>query len=144
MRWRRLQGAFHQRLPSLVTCDFVALDALLEFAESGHGQTLRRSSLLHGQTMIALHRDVDRNVFLDLRVELGFSEGLLESWATREAFTLFSLLIDHDPPTWRAWLGYKNLVTGNDFKAPSRSAAAYLQLLAAAGDAITAGGSAGG
>jgi AAA domain len=31
-----------------------------------------------------------------LRVELGFSEGLLESWAAREAFLLFCLLIDPD------------------------------------------------
>jgi superfamily I DNA/RNA helicase len=32
----------------------------------------------------------------NLRVELGFSEGFLESWAAREAFVLFSLLIDAD------------------------------------------------
>src|SRR5437899_3017224 len=64
-----------------------------------------------------------------LGVELGFSEGLLESWAAREAFLLFCLLIDPDPPTWRAWLGYKNSVTGKDFSAPKRSAGAYLQLL---------------
>jgi DNA helicase II / ATP-dependent DNA helicase PcrA len=73
----------------------------------------------------------------ELRVELGFSEGLLESWAAREAFILFCLLIAPDPPTWRAWLGYKNSVTGNDFSAPRRSAAAYLKLLATATDAIT-------
>ena len=34
-----------------------------------------------------------------LRVELGFSEGLLESWAARETFLLFCLLVDPDPPT---------------------------------------------
>jgi superfamily I DNA/RNA helicase len=73
----------------------------------------------------------------NLRVELGFSEGLLESWAAREAFILFCLLIDPDPPTWRAWLGYRNSDTGNNFSAPRRSSAAYLKLLAAAGDAIT-------
>jgi len=72
----------------------------------------------------------------ELRVELGFSEGLLESWAAREAFLLFCLLIDPDRPTWRAWLGYKNSITGKDFSAPSRSAAAYLRLLANVGDAI--------
>jgi ATP-dependent DNA helicase UvrD/PcrA len=71
-----------------------------------------------------------------LRVELGFSEGLLESWATREAFILFCLLIDPDPPTWRAWLGYRNSDTGNNFSASRRNAAAYLKLLASAGDAI--------
>jgi len=67
-----------------------------------------------------------------LRVELGFSEGLLESWAAREAFLLFCLLIDPDRPTWRAWLGYKNSITGKDFSAPRRNAAAYLRLLAEA------------
>jgi superfamily I DNA/RNA helicase len=71
-----------------------------------------------------------------LRVELGFSEGLLESWAVREAFLLFCLLIDPDPPTWRAWLGYKNSVTGKEFSASKRNAGAYLQLLKGANDAI--------
>lgn len=73
----------------------------------------------------------------DLRVELGFSEGLLESWAAREAFLLFCLLIDPDRPTWRSWLGYKNSLTGKDFSAPRRSAGAYLQVLTGANDAIT-------
>lgn len=73
----------------------------------------------------------------ELRVELGFSEGLLESWAAREAFLLFCLRIDPDRPTWRAWLGYKNSSTGKDFSAPCRSAAAYLQLLTGASDTIT-------
>ena len=72
-----------------------------------------------------------------LRVELGFSEGLLESWAAREAFILFCLLVDPDRPTWRAWLGYKNSSTGHDFQAANRNAASYLQLLEAAGDVIT-------
>jgi len=81
----------------------------------------------------------DRMAELDpnLRVELGFSEGLLESWAAREAFLLFCLLIDPDPPTWRAWLGYQNSATGKDFSAPRRSAGAYLRLLKGANDAIT-------
>ncbi|MGA3318548.1 MAG: UvrD-helicase domain-containing protein [Candidatus Korobacteraceae bacterium] len=73
-----------------------------------------------------------------LRVDLGFSEGLLESWAAREAFLMFCLLVDPDRPTWRAWLGYKNSSTGKDFAAPKRSAGAYLQLLKAANDSITA------
>jgi DNA helicase-2/ATP-dependent DNA helicase PcrA len=72
-----------------------------------------------------------------LRVELGFFEGLLESWAAREAFLLFCLLIDPDPPTWRAWLGYQNSVTGRNFMAPKRSAAAYLRLFKGAKDVIT-------
>jgi DNA helicase-2/ATP-dependent DNA helicase PcrA len=73
----------------------------------------------------------------NLRVDLGFSEGLLDSWATREAFLMFCLLIDPDPPTWRAWLGYKNSTTGKDFTPPKRNADAYLQVLASANDAIT-------
>jgi DNA helicase II / ATP-dependent DNA helicase PcrA len=80
----------------------------------------------------------DKIVELDpnLQVELGFSEGLLESWAAREAFLLFCLLIDPDPPTWRAWLGYTNTVTGKDFNAPKRNAGAYLKLLKGATDTI--------
>ena len=73
----------------------------------------------------------------NLRVDLGFSEGLLDSWAAREAFLMFCLLIDPDRPTWRAWLGYKNSGTGKDFTPPKRNADAYLQLLASASDAIT-------
>jgi superfamily I DNA/RNA helicase len=82
----------------------------------------------------------DEIVQLDpnLRVELGFSEGLLESWAAREAFLLFSLLIDADRPTWRAWLGYQNTDTGKKFAAPRRNASAYLKLLKDAEDAVTA------
>ncbi len=82
-------------------------------------------------------RDKITELAPNLRTELGFSEGLLESWAAREAFILFCLLVDPDPPTWRAWLGYQNSDTGENFYAPSRSAAAYLKLLAATGDAIT-------
>jgi superfamily I DNA/RNA helicase len=77
-----------------------------------------------------------RELDAGLTVEIGFSEGLLESWAAREAFLLFCLLIDPDPPTWRAWLGYKNSMTGKDFTAPRRSAAAYLQILKGAKDTI--------
>ena len=73
----------------------------------------------------------------DLKLELGFSEGFLESWAAREAFILFCLLMDPDRPTWRAWLGYKNSSNGNDFQAPNRNAGAYLQLLASANDFIS-------
>lgn len=72
-----------------------------------------------------------------LRLDLGFSEGLLESWAAREAFLMFCLFIDPDRPTWRAWLGYENSTTGADFSAPKRNADAYLKLLTSAKDAIT-------
>lgn len=80
----------------------------------------------------------DRIAELDpeLRIDLGFSEGLLESWAAREAFLAFCLLVDPDPPTWRAWLGYMNSGTGKDFSAPKRSAGSYLQLLNRASDSI--------
>src|SRR5262249_9756941 len=47
-------------------------------------------------------------------------------------------LIDPDPPTWRAWLGHKNSDTGTGFNAQKRNAPAYLKLLEAADDAITA------
>ncbi len=72
-----------------------------------------------------------------LKVELGFSEGLLESWAAREAFLLFCLVIDADRPTWRAWLGYQDSETGKEFNASKRNAGAYLKLLKDAKDAIT-------
>jgi DNA helicase II / ATP-dependent DNA helicase PcrA len=72
-----------------------------------------------------------------LRLDLVFSEGLLDSWAAREAFLMFCLLIDPDRPTWRAWLGYKNSMTGKDFTPPKRNADAYVQLLKSANDAIT-------
>jgi superfamily I DNA/RNA helicase len=74
----------------------------------------------------------------DLRVELSFSESLLESWAVREAFLFFCLLVDPDPPTWRAWLGYQDSPTGKGFKAARRNSGAYLKLLAACKDDITA------
>ena len=82
-------------------------------------------------------RDQIAQLDAKLRVSLGFSEGLLESWAAREAFLLFCLLIDPDPPTWRAWLGYKNSPSGARFTSPKRNADAYLQLLTNARDAIT-------
>ena len=73
----------------------------------------------------------------DLHVDLSFSEGLLETWAAREAFLLFCLLVDPDRPTRRAWFAYANSVDGRGCKAPARNAGAYLQMLAAANDEIT-------
>jgi superfamily I DNA/RNA helicase len=73
-----------------------------------------------------------------LKVELGFSESLLETWAVREAFIFFCLWVDADPPTWRAWFAYKNSGTGEQFLAPSRNADAYLKFLAVNKDKITA------
>jgi len=73
----------------------------------------------------------------DLRIDLCFSESILETWAVREAFLFLSLLSDADAPTWRAWLGYKNSATGRDYKAPARSSSAYLRFLGSAGDSIT-------
>ena len=72
----------------------------------------------------------------DLTIDLSFSESLLESWAVREAFLYFCLLVDPDAPTWRAWLGYQNSSDGKDFKAPRRNANAYLKFLETCNDII--------
>lgn len=72
-----------------------------------------------------------------ISVDLNFSESLLERWAVREAFIFFCLLVDPDAVTWRAWFSYQNSQTGERFKANNRNAAAYLQFLAATGDAVT-------
>jgi superfamily I DNA/RNA helicase len=73
----------------------------------------------------------------DLKVDLSFSESLLETWSVREAFLFFCLIVDPDTPTWRAWLGYKSSSTGKDFKSPKRNASAYLKVLTASEDSIT-------
>lgn len=72
-----------------------------------------------------------------LRIDLSFSESLLETWVVREAFLYFCLLVDPDAPTWRAWLGYKNSADGKRFKAPERNAHAYLKFLTTCNDEIT-------
>ena len=72
-----------------------------------------------------------------LRVELNFSESLLETWSVREAFLFFCLLFDPDAPTWRAWLGYQDSSDGKGFKAPKRNAAAYLKFLSTCKDEIS-------
>ena len=72
----------------------------------------------------------------DLTIDLSFSESLLESWAVREAFLYFCLLVDPDAPTWRAWLGYQNSSDGKDFKAPRRNANAYLKFLETCNDIV--------
>ena len=76
---------------------------------------------------------------LNLKIQLSFSETLLETWAVREAFLYFCLLVDPDPPTWRAWFGYQNSNDGRQFKASKRNADAYLKLLAKYNDEITEG-----
>jgi len=73
----------------------------------------------------------------DLKIDLSFSESLLETWSVREAFLYFCLLVDPDPPTWRAWLGYQNSADGKNYKAPARNADAYLKLLTLSNDEIT-------
>lgn len=73
----------------------------------------------------------------NLQVDLSFSEGVLETWAAREAFLFFCLLVDPDRATWRAWFAYRNSDTGRDFKPPNRNAGAYLRLLEGADDCIT-------
>ena len=72
----------------------------------------------------------------DLKVDLNFSEGLLESWAVREAFLFFCLIIDPDAPTWRAWLGYQKPIGDKGFKATKRNANAYLKFLTSCNDLI--------
>ena len=52
-------------------------------------------------------RDALLEVEPSRQVDLGFEEGILESWPAREAFLFFCLLADADAPTWRAWLGYQ-------------------------------------
>lgn len=71
-----------------------------------------------------------------LRIDLGFSESLLETWPVREAFLTFSLLVDPDPPTWRAWFAYQNSPPESGFQPPQRNADAYLRFLTACGDHI--------
>ncbi len=73
----------------------------------------------------------------DLKIELSFSENLLETWVVREAFLCFCLLVDADAPTWRAWLGYQNSNDGENYKAPERNADAYLEFLNTCQDEIT-------
>lgn len=72
-----------------------------------------------------------------LKVDLSFSESLLETWPVREAFLFFCLVVDPDTPTWRAWLGYKSSSTGKDFKASKRNAPAYLNVFTESDDSIT-------
>jgi hypothetical protein len=82
-------------------------------------------------------RDAMKTVDESISVALDFSEGLLEYWAAREAFILFMLVADPDPPSWRAWLGYQNSDTGKDYKPVERSSGAYLRLLSESDDLIT-------
>ena len=73
----------------------------------------------------------------NLRVDLSFSESLLEEWTAREAFLFFCLIADPDAPTWRAWLGYSNSPPAESPKAANRNAGAYLRFLTECGDDIT-------
>ena len=82
-------------------------------------------------------REQIANLNSDLQVALSFSESLLETWAVREAFLYFCLLVDPDAPTWRAWLGYKNSPDGKNFKADKRNSGAYCKFLTKCNDEIT-------
>ena len=73
----------------------------------------------------------------DLKIDLSFSESLLETWVVREAFLYFCLIADPDAPTWRAWLGYQNSDDGRKFNAPNRNADAYLKFLDKCADIIS-------
>jgi superfamily I DNA/RNA helicase len=81
-------------------------------------------------------RDEISKVDPNLKIDLSFSESLLESWVVREAFLCFCLIVDPDAPTWRAWLGYQNPVEGKSFKAPERNANSYLKFLTNCNDVI--------
>ena len=74
-----------------------------------------------------------------LDVDLNLTESLLETWAVREAFTSFCLLVDPDAATWRSWFSYKNSHDGTNAgsNAPKKNADAYLKLLSANTDTIT-------
>jgi hypothetical protein len=71
-----------------------------------------------------------------ITVDLGFSESILELWAVREAFLFFCLLADPDPPTWRAWLGYRSPSASVNHLAPNRNASSYLKFFARCNDTI--------
>ena len=55
-----------ERAASVVASEFVALDALLEFAEGCDGESLTCGSLFDGEIVVALHRAIDRDVLFDL------------------------------------------------------------------------------
>lgn len=74
----------------------------------------------------------------EITIELGFSESILEFWPVREAFLFFCLLADPDPPTWRAWLGYRIPSANKNHLAPKRNAPAYLNFLSRCEDSISA------
>lgn len=73
-----------------------------------------------------------------LAVDLTFSESILETKPVREAFSFFSLLVDPDRPSWRAWLGQQGSTATGKPAASNRNAAAYLKFLAANKDEIDA------
>ena len=73
----------------------------------------------------------------DITVELGFSESILELWPVRESFLFLCLLADPDPPTWRAWLGYRTPTAKMNHLPPQRNAPAYLQFMERCDDVIT-------
>jgi DNA helicase-2/ATP-dependent DNA helicase PcrA len=84
-----------------------------------------------------MFRDRVAELAPELRIELNFSESILETWAVREAFLFFSLVCDPDAPTWRAWLGYRNSLDGRNYKAARRNSDAYLRFLQSSDDSIT-------
>ena len=81
-------------------------------------------------------RDELSKIDSSISVDLGFSESILELWAAREAFLFFCLLVDPDPPTWRAWLGYRLPSADINHLAPKRNAPAYLGFFARCNDTI--------
>ena len=81
-------------------------------------------------------RDELSQIDSSITIELAFSESILELWAVREAFLFCCLLADPDPPTWRAWLGYRLPTADTNYLAPKRNAPAYLNFLGHCEDTI--------
>ena len=72
-----------------------------------------------------------------LKVDMNFSESLLEEWQVREKFIFFCLLTDPDPVTWRSWFSYQNPNSKTSYKAPARNAAAYWKFRESCSGVIT-------
>lgn len=59
-----------------------------------------------------------------------FAEDILETWPVREAFIFLSILGDPgDAPALRAWVGYRTVADGKDFKATRRNSEAYVRMV---------------
>lgn len=85
----------------------------------------------------AMLRDKIHEMDPEIRVDLGFEEGLLDTWPVREAFIFLTVLVDPDAPSWRGWFAYRNPEGEQSYKAPERNSGAYLRFLDSVNDVIT-------